>query len=135
MKRSGISSAGVCQCVITGVLCILGFGAIAAAEADHQKLASANIGFAFRLLAEISKEQPGTNVFISPYGAFTVLQMACNGAGGQTQLEMQRVLGTASLLPEVVNGASQDFDRSLNGRGTNIILNAANAIWYRRDRK
>src|ERR1039458_6826733 len=31
-----------------------------------------------------------------------------------------------------VNGASQDFDRSLNGRGTNIILNAANAIWYRR---
>ncbi|MGD0813783.1 MAG: serpin family protein [Verrucomicrobiota bacterium] len=110
----------------------MGFGALAAMDADHQKLASANAGFAFKLLAEISKEQPGANVFISPFGAFTVLQMACNGAGGETKQEIQRVLGTASLLPEVVNGTSRDFDNSLNGRGTNIILNAANAIWYRR---
>jgi serpin B len=42
---------------------------------------------------------------------------------------MQGVLGTTALPPELVNGANWDFDKSLNGRGTNIILNAANAIW------
>jgi len=44
---------------------------------------------------------------------------------------MQRVLGSAGLAAEIVNGANRDFDRSLNDRGTNLILNAANAIWCR----
>jgi serpin B len=110
-------------------MCVLAFGALAASEADQQKLAVADAGFAFKLLKEISKEQPRSNVFISPFSASAALQMVCNGAKGQTRLEVQRVLGTTALPPELVNGANRDFDKSLNGRGTNIILNAANAIW------
>ena len=43
---------------------------------------------------------------------------------------MERVLGTAGLATVVVNGANQDFERALNGQGTNIILSVANALWY-----
>ena len=67
------------------------------------KLASANTGFAFKLLKQLAKEQPARNIFISPLGVSTVLQMVGNGAGGQTKTEMQQVLGTgwaAAQCPE-----------------------------------
>jgi serpin B len=114
------------------VLCLLGFGLHAASPVDQQKLASANIGFAFRLLRQLAKDQPGTNIFISPSSASTVLQMACNGAGGQTKTEMQQVLGTTGLAAEALNAANKECDRAINSQGTNIVLTAANAIWYRK---
>lgn len=107
----------------------VGWGAVAASESERQKVASGNVGFAFKLLKEVVKEEPGRNVFISPYGASSVLQMACTGAAGQTKVEMERVLGTVGLATDLVNGANRDFDRMLNGKGTNIILSVANAIW------
>ena len=82
MNTRDVPAAGFSKCIITAGLCVIGFGALAASEADQQKLASANAGFAFKLLKEISKEQPGTNIFISPHSASTVLQMVCNGARG-----------------------------------------------------
>lgn len=98
----------------------------------QQKLAAANNGFAFRLLKEISKEQPGKNIFISPYSAATVLQMVENGAEGQTKQEMQRVLGTTGFSEEVLNAANRDCQRSINNQGTNVVLTTANSIWYRK---
>src|ERR1017187_9583998 len=118
--------------VITLVLWLLGFGLQAASPADQQKLASANIGFAFNLLKQIAKDQPGNNIFISPYSASTVLQMACNGAGGQTKTDMQQVLGTTGLAAEALNAANKECDRAINSQGTNVVLIAANAIWYRK---
>ena len=129
MNKRNSPTAGLHLNIITAGLCVLGFGARAASESEQQKLASVNAGFAFKLLKEISKEQPGSNIFISPYSVSAALQMVCNGAGGQTRLEMQQVLGTARLASELVNSVNRDFDKSLNGRGTNIILNAANALW------
>lgn len=117
---------------ITAALCLLGFGLQAAGPADQQNLASANIAFAFKLLKQLVKDQPGTNIFVSPYSASTVLQMACNGAGGQTKTEMQQVLGTTGLTAEAVNAANKDCGRSLNSLGTNVVLTAANAIWCRK---
>ena len=55
------------------MLCLLGLGLQAASPADQQRLASANVGFAFKLLKQLTKDQPGTNIFISPYSASTVL--------------------------------------------------------------
>jgi serpin B len=118
--------------VITGVLWLLGIGLQAASPADQQKLASANIGFAFNLLKQIAKDQPGKNIFISPYSASTVLQMACNGAGGQTKTEMEQVLGTTGMAAEALNAANKECDRAINSQGTNVVLTAANAIWYRK---
>ena len=129
MKKRDVWAAGISSSVITAGMCVLAFGALAASEGDQQKLAAADAGFAFKLLKEIAKEQPGRNIFISPYSASAALQMVCNGARGQTRSEMQGVLGTSGLPLEVVNDANREVDKSLNGRGTNIILSAANALW------
>ena len=119
--------------IVTAVaLLAVGWTAEATSEAERQKVASANVGFAFRLLREVVREQPDRNVFISPYGASVVLQMACTGAEGQTKAEMERVLGTADFGGDVVNGANQDFERVLNGEGTNVALSVANGLWYQK---
>src|ERR1039458_7546858 len=118
--------------VITLVLWLLGFGLQAASPVDQQKLAAANIGFAFKLLKQLAKDQPGANIFISPYSASTVLQMSSHGAGGQTKTEMQQVLGTTGLAAEALNAANKECDRAINSQGTNVVLIAANAIWYRK---
>ena len=132
MNRNDFPPTYSRKLVITAVLCLLGIGLQAASPADQQKLASANIGFAFKLLKQLAKDQPGTNIFISPYSASTLLQMVCNGAGGQTMTEMQQVLGTTGLAAEALNSAYKDCDQSLNGLGTNVVLTAANAIWCRK---
>jgi len=111
------------------LLCLAGLTVLVAAEADQGKLASANTGFAFDLLKQITREQPGTNIFISPFSVSTVLQMVANGAAGETKTEMQQVLKTAGLAPEALNAACKDLNQSLNSQ-TNVILNLANAIWH-----
>jgi serpin B len=114
------------------LLCFAGLTVLAAAPADQEKLASANTAFAFDLLKQITREQPGTNVFISPFSVSTALQMVGNGAGGETKAEMQRVLKTAGLPAETLNAACKDLNQSLNSQ-TNVILNLANAIWYKKE--
>jgi serpin B len=110
---------------------LAGLHQAAASPTDEQALAAANNGFAFKLFKQLAKDQPATNIFISPYSASTVLQMVDNGAAGQTKTEMQQVLGTTDLPDAVVNQANKDIARSLNSGNTNIILTTANAIWYR----
>jgi serpin B len=113
-------------------LLLLPLAAFATPVAEDQLLASANTGFAFKLLKQLAKDQPGNNIFISPFGVSTVLQMAGNGAGGQTKTEMQQVLGTTSLMQAIVNTGSRDINQSLNHSNTNNILTIANAIWYQK---
>ena len=102
-----------------------------AMPAGEPKLAAANNAFAFNLLRQIAKEQPAANIFISPYSAATVLQMVANGAVGQTKTEMQQVLATKALPPDMVNAGAQAAAQSLNSlNNTNLILTTANSIWY-----
>ena len=116
--------------ISSGVLiCFIGLLASAALAADLGKLADANTGFAFDLLKQIAKEQPGQNIFISPFSVSTVLQMVDNGAAGETKQEMERVLHTDNLPVNALNAACKDLNQSLNSQ-TNAILNLANAIWY-----
>jgi len=83
MNRTN-GSAGRCgRLLMAAALWAAGWSTVAASEVERQKVASANVGFAFKLLKEIVREEPGRNVFISPFGASSVLQMACTGAGGR----------------------------------------------------
>ncbi len=91
----------------------------------------ANTDFAFRLLTEITKEQPDKNIFISPYSISTVLQMVENGAGGKTKEELRQALGIARLSQPAQNEANRELNRSINAATTNLVLKTANAIWYR----
>ena len=102
-----------------------------AAGSDVASLAAANNTFAFKLLQQLTTEQPGANIFISPYSAATALQMAANGAAGQTKTEMQRVLETAGISASGLNAASKTAADWLNPKDTNLILTTANALWYR----
>jgi len=117
--------------LIVGMLSFT-LGIFAAPSDDERKLASANTGFAFKLLQQLAKDQPGDNIFVSPFGVSTVLQMAGSGAGGQTKTEMQRVLSTTTLQQDALNKASRDINQSLNSANTNNILTIANAIWYQK---
>jgi len=112
--------------------CFAPLGAPAAAPTDQHKLASANTGFAFKLLKEIAKEQPAQNVFISPYSVSSVLQMVCNGARGKTKEEMQQVLGTSGMTLAAMNQANLNLSRAITTGCSNVVLNSANAIWYRK---
>lgn len=113
-------------CVLLGCLTWRG----AAESLDQvQQLAAANSGFAFDLLKQIAGQQPGQNVFVSPFSVSTVLQMVANGAAGDTKTEMERVLKTAGLPPDLLNPACRELNRSLRAQ-TNVILDLANAIWF-----
>ncbi len=114
------------------LLCLAGLGAAAAAlPPEEEKLASANSGFAFALLKQIVKEQPGTNIFISPYSAGTVLKMIGNGAAGKTKEEMEHVLGTSGMTAQSLNRACKEMDESVRSAQSNVVLTLANSIWYR----
>jgi serpin B len=96
------------------------------------KLATANNAFAFKLLKELAAENKSGNLFVSPYSIATALQVAANGAAGQTKIEMQQVLQISGLSASELNPASKAAADSLNSGNTNIILTTANALWYRR---
>lgn len=116
--------------VFVAAFYLLTLGYCAAASTSQMKLAAANSSFAFKLLTQLAKEQSGSNIFISPYSASTVLQMVCNGAKGHTLSEMQRVLGTTGLQSDALNDANKATGNSLNSGITNVVLTTANAIWY-----
>ncbi len=113
------------------MMCVAGWPALAASPVDEARLASADTGFAFTLCNELAREQPAKNVFISPYSISTVLQMVCNGAAGNTRQDMARVLGTSGLEKEALNRACKALDESVRSAESNVVLNIANAIWYR----
>jgi serpin B len=115
---------------VTAILAVgieIGF----ASDVDLQKLAAANNSFSFKLLKQLAKEQPGASIFVSPYSAATALQMAANGAGGQTKTEMRQVLEITNLSPAEINAASKSAMDLLNPKDAKVILTTANALWYR----
>lgn len=112
------------------LICAAGLPVLADATADQAKLAAANTDFAFDLFGQIVHEQPDANIFISPFSVSTVLQMIDNGAAGATKQEMERVLHTDGLPTEALNAACESLNQSLKEQ-TNVILELANAIWYK----
>ena len=87
--------------------------------------------FSFQLLKQLAAEQPGGTVFVSPYSAATALQMAANGAAGQTRAEMEQVLGTAGIPGAELNADCKAAASLLASQDTNLVLTTANALWYR----
>jgi serpin B len=102
-----------------------------AADSGLAALAAANNTFAFNLLQQLSAEQPGRSIFVSPYSAATALQMAASGAAARTRTEMQQVLETSGISTTALAEASKAAADLLNSGNTNIILTTANALWYR----
>ncbi len=132
MHIQSVAVPAFARLTFIAALCVSGLGASAAPLTDQQKLAAANAGFAFKLLKEVTREQPARNVFISPYSVSSVLQMVCNGAGGKTREELEQVLGTSGMTMAAVNQSSLNLSRAIESGSSKVALNSANAIWYRR---
>jgi serpin B len=133
------------------VICLVGFAALGSPQADQDSLTAANTKFAFDLLRQIAGQQTGGNIFISPYGVSTVLQMVVDGAGGSTKQEMESVLYLNEMVGDTAEGGTkQEIEsvRYLNGMGardeackslvqsitsgqSNVTLNLANSIWFK----
>ena len=96
---------------------------------EDDKLVSANVGFAFDLMRQVVQAQPDANIFLSPFSVSTVLQMAENGAKGQTKKEMQQVLKTSGLPPGAMHESFKDVNAELLSR-KGVTLNLANGIWF-----
>ena len=82
------------------------------------------LSFAVSLLQKCAN---GKSAFISPLSALTALQMAANGASGETAAEMQKTLG-GSLSTEELNQELFIFYESLLSNKT-ASLKSANALW------
>lgn len=104
---------------------------LSAANSSLSELAHANNTFAFKLLKQLSVEQPQASILVSPYSAATALQLVARGAAGRTLREMQQALEISDLSTDALNAATKAATEGLNPKDTNVILTTANALWYR----
>jgi serpin B len=87
--------------------------------------------FALKLFREISAEQPGTNLFISPLSVAMALGMTYNGAGGETKAAMERTLELEGMTLQQINEAYRSLIDLLVDLDSKVQFDLANSIWYR----
>jgi len=112
--------------------CRLATQASAITTNDLQEFTEANNRFTFKLLRDTSETRPGQNVFISPFSAGTVLQMAADGARGVTEAQIRQILGLTNLTAQTADEARKEISRAL-AENTNITLLTANAMWCQKN--
>lgn len=86
-----------------------------------------NLGF--DLLAQLAKEKPNENIFISPPSISTALTMAYNGARGETKDAMARVLGLKGMSLEAVNLANSSLIDVMENLDPKARCAVANSLW------
>lgn len=96
-----------------------------------RRLSEAHNRFGFKLFNQISSDDFGENIFISPASAAFALAMLYNGADGTTRAEMTSTLELGGLSLEDVNEANSSLLTSLNESDSSVELAVANSIWYR----
>jgi serpin B len=97
--------------------------------------ARADNAFGFKLLAETRKAQPGGNVFQSTVGLALALDMAGNGARGETLRQMAATLQKEGSPPAEWNAGNRLLLDHLLGLDPKITLEIANSVWTQEDAK
>ena len=103
---------------------------------DTMKLSgvvSANENFGFKLLADLHKRDSDKNIFISPLSVSIALTMAYNGAAGETQRAMAKVLEIEGMDLQTINRANAQLREDLENPDAKVELAIANSIWARED--
>ncbi|MBR0515511.1 MAG: serpin family protein [Eubacterium sp.] len=83
----------------------------------------------FDIMKARTKADSGKNVMISPDSIISALAMTLNGADGNTQAEMLKVLG-GKLSEKEYNEALSSYNRMLSDSDS-VIFRNANSIWVR----
>lgn len=94
-----------------------------------RRLLSGDNEFGFQLFELLAKQKPGQNVFISPTSAALALQMAYNGANGETRRAMEQALDLQGLSIDQVNSANAALLAQLDSLDPAVKLRIANSIW------
>lgn len=100
-------------------------------DSSISNVASANTSFGFKLLKDLQKRQPDTNIMISPLSVSIALTMTYNGAAGETQRAMAEVLELESLGINTVNRSNAVLLDSLENTDPKVEIAIANSIWSR----
>jgi serpin B len=87
--------------------------------------------FALPLLRGTVAAQPGKNVLLSPLSVSMMLGMTANGAAGETEAQLQQVLGWGSRSRSEVNAAYQALRTLLPSLDSTVTVRIANGVWVR----
>lgn len=109
-------------------------GSMQAPDTDEATLVEANNAFAIALYQRLAAEDPGANVFLSPYSVSAALAMTYEGARGATASEMAQALCFPAQNGEVwpnqlLQHAFGQVMRRFNADTGPYELNIANALW------
>lgn len=86
------------------------------------------VAFALNLCRQIKQLNPQQNLFISPAGLAVSLLLLRNGARGETQGEIERLLGLKDCAREELGLAVRDLIKEVNSV-SDLELVLANSIW------
>jgi serpin B len=98
-----------------------------AANADPE-IVKANTRFAVTMIQQLAKEDPGSNILISPLSVSTALTMAYNGAGGTTKESMARTLGVENMSLSRLDNGYLNLLQSLQSVDDTIQLSIADSM-------
>lgn len=89
------------------------------------------IAFALDLLARVGAQDEDENVFISPANIALALAMTANGARGETQRAMLKLLAAEDAMPEQANLDYAALQALLKRADPKVELAIANSLWAR----
>ncbi len=98
---------------------------------EEIELAQSSDRFGLKLFREVVRQQPDSNIFISPLSVSMALGMTANGAAEATLDSMRATLELASLTEAESNAAYQSLIELLTGADPQVQFDIANSIWYR----
>jgi len=107
---------------------------MSATPADNvvvNKLVSAYECFSFQLLSQLVKQDPDTNVFVSPFSVAIALVMTYNGAQGNTEQAIAKALGLDGLSLQEINAANQWLLSIGDNLNSQIQIAFANSLWVK----
>lgn len=94
-----------CVWALTVVVTLTNAYGETSSNAPTNYASTANNDFGLDLYFALSRENPGTNLFFSPYSMSSALAMAAEGASGETAAEMGKVLRYPQATRNVGNDA------------------------------
>ena len=86
--------------------------------------------FGLHLLNELSQQNPGDNLFFSPFSLSCALTMVLNGANGETRQAIQQTLAVQGYSVEELNAVYRRLLQLLPYLDGQVIFLPANSLWY-----
>ena len=115
------------------IVCLITLAGYAETKTDSviplKKLVTTNNDFGFRMLKQLTNNNPQENIFISPTSIALCLSMTYNGAAGKTKEAMAKTLGIENLTLSQVNEANLALRTQFKSADPKITLNIANSLW------